>query len=1642
MPSVQIRSFGGLNTDSHVQDLRNGDYSDAKNIEHISASEGESLAITPRKGNEFAFDIGEVQASDKVYSIKFPKPRPSEPEYIIRVANLVNLLNPTSPFDITITSPLLAIQQLETAFANSGYNVNVTLLQDTPEYTQYRLTPTPNTILFCYDYVLESVGSTFIELDVLQESVSTSRAGQLEVIGSYDLLGDLFVISSTKTKDPIDVPLTSTTFIGFTQLVVFLFPYQYINDLFAGQEMYVTGLTGSILANQSNGLYVISQLVPIPANNVIGAVCLYNSTDPQTQTVNGGIATLNPFGYGQIGVAQKNESKEEWKYTSLLSSKDLNLWVKYRCDVQGEISTLRRSIYFTDNYNVPKVFYYSIDAPYIQNGAIEALYPDYGTYDYGLIDLQTNHYSTAGQVFNIDYVSQDIGGALPAGNMRYFVRAINNDGSTSDWSLPSNPIPVYSEPISNPKKIKGDVAGTATSKKNIIRISGFNSDIIKKIQIAAISYLDIGVQVSSPLGIIATLSTTIGSNEIIYTHTGTEIGIDLIPEELSIQNIYYTTAKNNAIVDNRYLLSNLKVSDYDYSALLEQFTYSIEKKEITRVIPNINTALLTETFIYGGYQDPSNVFYNTGYMINETYRFGARLTLKNGVKSSVIKLFDVTIDTNSTSSDGKRVSGLADYSLVYEDTDPATLDKNLVPYVRIYYPDFKSVKINGYLASDLIERVEIFRVELDVALETIIGSGIAINCFDINENNPYSYLSPGNADYSVRYKKNTTSNYVVEKPLYTIQTPLAPHATPINASAIYLVDDFINAYDQSSVKELRSGDTIYNYGQPKILQNIGYVTNSMRITKQSVPFSGLQTTKILSSALSSSNDENNVDISGTQYIAAKKYGVLTRDQQRFVPLQLGIIDPNAIQGPTFELTQRIANFIPSFTPITLASAFLKIIYNGSPVVEYTLSAFDSIDNNEFVTIVNNSGGPISCSGQGGDLIHFYLNDNFLPIPAGLLQWSITYDLPTTPTFTYNIGYFLGIQPGQTIVTDNLFSNKTGYIVSYDVGTNNQIPNQLFQLQPPAPALQQPDSGIRYVQIKRDNPNQYSEDAILNYVYTGSYINSDSKQTSVDVLGGDTMTVTVFAKTFTMTASPSVSYFPDSADRRTQGLWFTAQSKKNIHLINNQEPYKIYPYSYADNPVGFTNWISRKDFDVNPYNDGYNQYPLTYGYRSNDPSLIKRNEYPTRIIYSDLKPQGSLVDQYRNFGLLSYADLDASFGEISDMKNINGELFTLQPNKYQRQFFNTRGTLQLSDTSQIVLGDASVLSRPGVTISSYGCYNKWSVIVGKSQGGNDIIYWYDKTRKKFIRFGGDGTVPLSDRALTRTISADGLKWLLNYDSATLNYGMHGVWNSLLGEAIWTVRAYREPDYAWFQTSGNQIAVTFNVGDITYLTDETNFINFEQTIVLYVVTTQHSSSLGIKPGVTQGWENYFSRPSTEDMNYYSIRTISFSEYKNRFNQFQETYHPKIYLPWKDTYLSPRPKDPKSYIYEHNIGDILRWYLYNADVQQEDGYIEVVFNIDQNTTKRYIALICNSEIPPYKLELTTKSQNTIIQGPEFEQQLEQFFAPIPNALLNGQTNLDNDFMHGQWIKIKFFYEPGVFQRLTNIVLKFNPMVRLWNT
>jgi hypothetical protein len=1697
MPSVQLRSFGGLNTDSHVQDIRNGDYTDAKNIEHVSAEKGESLAITPRTGNEFAFNIGSVEAKSKRYLFRFNLNTPDGIYYIrIKNSNGVTDLFPGTVGQIEISSRTLFAQEVEAAFTacniiNATSDPIIAPSIDTQNELAYILELKPSTTPSLADiiryenfFIVNEIItlpngqlSGSIQIDCISEAIPISRTGELEVIGSKDILGDLFIISSNKRKDPVEVNFSNLISVNIFQqgiIATLEFPAEYEYLLFEGQEIYISGVQG---LTTLNGLYTINSvsLLNSLTIDVVNYIEIYNSLNgnPSNPYVQGtGKITFNPFGIGEIGVATKNESRNEWTYTRLLRSRELNFWIKHQFDMEGEVSFDRKSLYFTDNFNTPKLFYYKNSAPYIEDGAIRGIYPEYGLFDYDSISDQTNHILGQPTIDINLVVQQQVGGGLYAGNHRYFVRGVLGDGSYTDWSLPSGPVPVYNPKFDgNPRLIIGNVSGTQTDKQNVLRISNLNADLYKFIEVACILYIDLAVD-TTQYGIIGRYAVPENEDFLVITHTGREDGIDLIPEELSIQTEVISKAKNNAIVDNRYILSNLTIPNDDLSDILDAYTYKLLKKEISRVNAYPN-------FTAGGHQDPMNVFYYTGYMLNETYRIGVRFKYKNGYTSPVYKLFDVTINTDQTSQDGKRTAGLDNYELVKVGNTLGDR-RNLVPYIELSAPDLSSFLIDGLQASQVIDRIEYFRAE--VKSPTILGYGFAVNhvkTMVYGAQWPPLFISATySGTRSIGWYITTTeptisqnnSSPITGRPMITHEFPfivdsqaslgagtsfagfpaagvpteyLLPQSLRYRDSrytmnsgplagkeggyqwqdsfvSLYLIDSIIN----NQQIEISSGDIVLNMGQYDVFTLYPSFNNPpLSYYIETVPYYNGQNNKeeveIDSSVLLNTDEIKNFE---NEWVS-KKLGLTnlstSTDKPRFT-----IDDVEVVSFPGASNNKNIT------TSGTLSS-WTVLNYDG--VSNYLVSQFNASGggtlqySNDFNNAADLSlGVSMFPTGVGNQVeVTAPSNSPFWATATMQLEWIDGFGNNFYKTYTFSVP-----QPVQATYTNSF---DTSYVAKLKSPLNGFLGND-------------PDRGVRVIQVKRNLPPgsfQYSQDGLDSYVYTGSF-QIPGQTLTTDLFGGDTYTAQIYYRTFINKVNIPNPIPGDSA----QAINFTGQTKSNSYLIYNNEDdpdHKVYPSSYITSvadTTGFNDWLSKQTPDTFFYNSGYDLKNLFYGFRAG-PSVDPLSRMPTRIIYSDLKPQNSRNDSYRRFGILSYTDLDASFGEIIDMKNINGELFTLQPNKYQRQFFNTRGTLQLSDTSQIVLGDASVLSRPGITITSYGCSNKWSVFLGRSQGGDDVIYWYDRIRKKFMRFGADGAVPISDRAFVRTAVLNDTKWVLDFDSPALNYGMHGVWNQRLGEAIWTIRAHRKPDHVWVSWSpGETKILNYKVGDIVYLEDETNFLNFEQTIVLYVVTQDYFTNQNIKPGVTPGWENFFSRPSIDDKNYYNINTISYSEFKNRFSQFQETYHPRIYLQWNDTFLSPRPKDPESNVYEHNSGDILRWYAHNGDVQEEEGYIEVVFNIDPNVTKRYVALICNSEYTPYRLELETKTQTTVINGPDFEQQLEQFFAPIPNVEVNGQTDLDNDFMYGQWVKIRFFYQPGEFQRFTNIVLKFNPMVRLWNT
>ena len=1669
MANVQIRSFGGLNTDTHVQDLRNGDYPDAKNIDHISAVTGESLAVTPRMGNEYAFDLGEVTAQDKRYILTYPDV--DVPGGYILQVNRADQVNPLfEPFFVgsyddnpSFPPGTQAATTIQNAFYSAGYPVDVvsasTVYPTLAGTRTLLITPQANSpALRYYDYFIESIGQNVLKIDVIQESISNSRIGKLEVIGSKDLLGDLFIISSSKREKPFEIKIFDITIIAIAGISTLIVTPEATDEVLVDeQEVYITGVQG---IPEANGVFIIKILTDPQTGESI--ILLYNSfaVPGQTYVPGTGTMTFNKFGMGEIGVAEKDISTNTWKYTRLLRSKELSLFTYHQCDVQGEKSFNRKSIYFTDFNDVPRNFYYKIDTEYYTDGALQILYPESGYYDYGSISDQTNH--ILGQPsLDIDFITQaQGGGSLIAGNHVYFARGVLGDGSYTDWSLPSRYIPVYSAlTTGDPKNIIGDPSGSQTDKLNQIRISNIRGDVYSYVEVACINYLDIGFD-STVYGIFARRPVTKETTELIINHTGREESQTLNQDELSVQTETYTKAKNNAIIDNRYLLSNLETPGDDLLELLSKVNYSIKTKQISKPRYRISQK-------FGGHQDPFNVFYFSGYMMNETYRFGARVRYKNGYTSPVYVLFDATIDTDQTSADGKRLAGLSSYdinALGNTGTDPATGFPypedvvNIVPYLEIIGPNLSAEIINGIPANLVIDRIEYFRAE--VTNPTIVGSGYAVM---------HAKCLTSTTNTAPRYRRITGSSAATISMTHTLPTVSQDNSSPFNSrpmisyefpfvvgndpsqdsqlfdipgnvnyydtrftinsgitagtnygykwndrfSSLYLIDQFLN--DSTESIRINSGDSVVNLGQLSIFnRDLSGDSPSNRFAE----FYSLNTTK------------EEVRIEESLYVPNGDPLKVSTD---WVAKSIGIT-PSTTSNPSF--TFQDGTDIPNQSDLVLFPNNFNVYQNFSQLTS-TTDFYHTNANGQVISICptwlgrwgaqaefcehfneNNTIGA-TCSAYGS------LGFTFTSATADL-EWN-NYNItlywfwPVNDVNMYNTFELVADVVDQT---DKRYSFYPGYIAKL----NNPLQSFLDA------NYKTSDSGIRSIQIKRNlsGASQYSEEGLDNFVYTGAFQKSSSTRT-IDVFGGDTLTTQLYVKTINQNYNPTSPI----TGGFTTGILITCQTKSNPYLIYKNEDEPLFPVTYNSNNI-YTNlndWLIKRTLDTYNYNYGYSIDELGTGYRA---GITKDRSFkmPTRVIWSDNKPQNARSDFYRRFGVTSYNDLDASFGEINSMKNVNGELFTLQVNKFQKQFFNTRGTLQVSDGSQVVLGDAGVFSRPGITITSYGCSDKWSSFLGKSAGGDDVLYWYDSINKKFMRFGADGAVPISDRTNIRTLANEGFKWVVNYQTPADNFGIHGIWNQRLNEASWTCRAYRVPDIIW----GPLVGITEGQLVITY--DTTFTYGFEQFPILYICIKTSEFNSAPNPGVDPGWEEYYTQVAFDNIEYYSLRTIIWSEVKNRFIISDEAPHPRIYLQYKDTFLSPSPRTKSNNLFEHNQGKYLEWYMSDAGGQSEDGYIDIVFNIDPNTTKHFISLICNTEIVPYKVEAFTKNHTTLINPVEFLEQLDQYVAPIPNNLENGSTGMDNTFLYGQWIKVRFHYQSGMFQRLTNMILKFNPMPRLWNS
>lgn len=575
-----------------------------------------------------------------------------------------------------------------------------------------------------------------------------------------------------------------------------------------------------------------------------------------------------------------------------------------------------------------------------------------------------------------------------------------------------------------------------------------------------------------------------------------------------------------------------------------------------------------------------------------------------------------------------------------------------------------------------------------------------------------------------------------------------------------------------------------------------------------------------------------------------------------------------------------------------------------------------------------------------------------------------------------------------------------------------------------------DFGYYYVQYQRPQNDKYGDIPQTQYITCGnSYSTASQTVASVfEVFGGDTFTQRTFMKATTNEGNQGAGFAND-------GIGFYSQNRVNSQMrqASGLTTEKVFPVdtSGATYGVKISDWLtSGTAAELLAYDLSYNIINGVDYHSAYDPDLIDNNDQPTRIRWSPVKPQNAIADLYRVFLPFDFHDLDNSFGEITHHENVNGELFTLQPKKWQRQFFNTRGVLDVRGISDVLIGDGSVMSRDGITISNFGCSNKWSVIKGRSAGGNDTIYWIDIINKQAIRFGADGTVGISTiKGLLSFLSND-LEWCVPNDQPADGLGMHGWWHERFKEAIFVVRARRgvksrlTSDDEITTPQDYSLTTTYSFGSVVFYEGYGNDFNQEQVFF----RSLFNNNVGNLPTNTGWWEQI----EITDSDYYNMYSLCFSEIKNRFTSFYSPL-PKIAMQWNNSYLTPRPISVQSRDYEANRGEYCTWYVQGSSELATEGYISMIYNKDYDMSKMFIACLVSCSVIPYKIVFKTSQHETVSIVTDFKQYMNEYATAIKNDLLTVHPTGASK-LWGTYIIVEFYFENKQFNSLNNAVIKFN--------
>jgi len=625
-----------------------------------------------------------------------------------------------------------------------------------------------------------------------------------------------------------------------------------------------------------------------------------------------------------------------------------------------------------------------------------------------------------------------------------------------------------------------------------------------------------------------------------------------------------------------------------------------------------------------------------------------------------------------------------------------------------------------------------------------------------------------------------------------------------------------------------------------------------------------------------------------------------------------------------------------------------------------------------------------------------------------------------PVNGYDEALFLNIEDyfykesNSVQIIDNLtFFKSIGPFIS---GGGGFLPSSpVLRVESWAYNFNNPDDGFYQASLFRSIKDKYGDAEDLNKtVWCQNKISYPDTEGSV--FGGDVFTQNVYFKNATrgQVSQPNGTGFTTSGF----GYMLISQNRfnQNLRIWDSTSTTLLFPVSTNN----FLAWLPSQQFDTYQVSGAYSinnnvQRQVVYNSRR-----FYSGKFSKRKVWSQLTPNGSQSDNYPIFLPLDFQDNPDAFGDITGVVELNNELYTIQERGFTREYFNTRGRLQASDVGEILVGDGSVLSRVGDTLTYYGTKNRGSFVKGFSSSGKPILMYINTEYKGVIRFGADGITDISLRDGWKNFFNNNLNWVENANTPADGYGITGVWDQVKKNFVYSVKGWKK-SVPW------NALVFWGVGD----TVELGF-TFSGVPQLYVALVENNNQYPIDNSTV--WE----KVDIENNQYYNVYTFTYNESKNRFTQ-NYGFAPNFMGKWVNKFFTSYPNletNNRGQLYFHAIDGPINFYG-----EAQDCKITVVVNDMPNENKKLMAMQLDCNVKPKRVDITSVYRNedfedielkTFMLEDNFETRDGYQIGSIPlNLDGNGSPDGDENQMEGIYSIFEFTFSGEKPVTLKDIII-----------